>query len=281
MVLLAGCGERAAAPADVAKPAAAAPAPPAASAPSARTPSVTVSEGSAADAGLNWDVPPVQVTAAGARAARRDAASAVRTGDLFEQSRDAIPLYLALLQLDPKDRIAKAGLARAGTALLAQGNRAVAAADEDSTALARAVRIAAVLRTILADDRRTEAYLVRLDLAEQLARLNATSCGRACWAKPAPLARGAPSSQRWRWRRGSRALSRAWLRPRAPSSVAPKSPRARATSAPPRAGWALPTACVRRHRRSRMPMPGSKPSAPARLRRCVMPAWPIWSRRWG
>ncbi len=174
MVLLAGCDERAAEPANVAKPASTASSAPTVSAPAARTPSVTVSEGSAADAGLNWEPPPVQLDSDGVRAARRDAAAAVRTGDLFEQPGDAIPLYLALLRLDAKDRVAKAGLARAGTALLAQGNRAVSLADDDATALARAVRIAAVLRTILPADRRTEAYLARLDLTEQLARLNAT-----------------------------------------------------------------------------------------------------------
>ncbi|SEL01038.1 Formylglycine-generating enzyme, required for sulfatase activity, contains SUMF1/FGE domain [Pseudoxanthomonas sp. GM95] len=170
MLLLAGCGEPPPAPAPSVKPDAA----PAVPAPAARTPSVTVSGDTSADAGLNWDAPQVQLSADGVRAARRDAAAALREGDLFEQPRDAIPLYLALLRLDPKDTIATRGLARAATALLAQGNRAVGLAEDDPQALARAVRIAAVLRTVIPADARTDPYLSKVDLAEQLARLNAT-----------------------------------------------------------------------------------------------------------
>ena len=170
MLLLAGCGERPATPAPAAKPAAA----PVVVAPAARTPSVTVSADASADAGLNWDPPQVQVTAETARVARRDAAAAVRDGRLFEQPRDAIPLYLALLQLDPKDRVAERGLARAASALLVQGNRALARAEDDREALALAVRIAAVLRTVIPQDKRTDPYLEKVDQAEQLARLNAT-----------------------------------------------------------------------------------------------------------
>jgi formylglycine-generating enzyme required for sulfatase activity len=177
VLFLAGCGERAETPAPTP---AASPASPmaAAPAPATRRPSVTVStvssDGGADDAGLNWTPPALALGKAQVRQARRDAATALRQGELFEQPRDAIPLYLALLRLDPKDRVAQRGLARAATALLARGNRALAAAEDDSQALARAVRIAAVLRTVIPDDRRTGAYLARVDLAEQLARLNAT-----------------------------------------------------------------------------------------------------------
>lgn len=174
MLMLAGCGERAADP--VAAPQASPPptSPPAASVSVPRRPSVTVSTDAGDEAGLNWTPPALVLTREQVRQARRDAAAAVRAGDLFEGPRDAIPLYLALLRLDPEDRLAQRGLARAASALLAQGERALAAAEDDSQALARAVRIAAVLRTVLPDDTRTQAYLARLDLAEQLARLNAT-----------------------------------------------------------------------------------------------------------
>ncbi|TAA07120.1 formylglycine-generating enzyme family protein [Pseudoxanthomonas winnipegensis] len=170
-LLLTACDR---APEPAARPAApvASPAPASGQAP-ARTPSVTISD-SNGDAALNWSPPALALEPGQVRQARREAAAALRAGDLFEQPRDAIPLYLALLRLNPNDAIAKRGLANAGTALLAQGRRAVAAAQDDPEALARAVRIAAVVRTVLAQDPRAEPYLEQVDLAEQLARLNAT-----------------------------------------------------------------------------------------------------------
>lgn len=173
MLLMAGCGEQAPepVPAPQRPPASS---PPAASVPAPPHPTVTVSSDQGDESGLDWSPPMPNLTRAQARQARRDAAAAVRAGRLFEGPDDAIPLYLALLRLDPKDRLAQRGLERAVNALLAQGERALAAAEDDSQALARAVRIAAVLRTVLPDDKRTQAYLAKLDLAEQLARLNAT-----------------------------------------------------------------------------------------------------------
>ncbi len=170
LLLLAACGERPQAVAPVSSPQAS----PAAQVTTSRTPSVTVRDDDTTDAGLNWDAPQVEIADDAVRQARRDAAAALRAGDLFEQPRDAIPLYLALLRRDPEDKVARRGLAHAATALLAQGAKAVAAAEDDSEALARAVRIAAVVRTVLPDDPRTDPFLSQVDLAEQLARLNAT-----------------------------------------------------------------------------------------------------------
>jgi formylglycine-generating enzyme required for sulfatase activity len=121
---------------------------------------------------LTWDPPQVALDPAGLPAARKRAARALAEARLYEDATTAIPLYLAILAQAPADAAAQAGLARAKAALLAQGDAALAGADDDIEALRKAHAIASVARAIAPDDRGIRAYLGRVDRADQLWELN-------------------------------------------------------------------------------------------------------------
>jgi formylglycine-generating enzyme required for sulfatase activity len=142
-----------------------------------RMPTVTVTGDDSGTAALNWQAPAVTLEqgAEGLAAARRAAASALAEGRLYADAESAIPLYLAILAREPDDGRAKQGLEKALDLLLKQGNEALQSADEDDAALQRASTIAAVARTLKADDEAVVAYLGRVDEADQWARLNAAS----------------------------------------------------------------------------------------------------------
>lgn len=123
-------------------------------------------------ASLTWQ-PPAVVLAPGARAATlRRAAKALAAGRLYDDADAAIPLYLALLRADPTDHDAVSGLQQALTALLAQGDAALAQADDDLDALRRAHQVAAVARTAAPRDGAVLAYLARVDVADRAWDLN-------------------------------------------------------------------------------------------------------------
>jgi len=72
-----------------------------------------------------WTPPPVDLPAdADLRAVRRQAEAALEDGRLYEDAGAAVPLYLALLQVDPEDAAALRGLARARVPLVEAGRAA-------------------------------------------------------------------------------------------------------------------------------------------------------------
>ena len=138
-----------------------------------RLPSITVSGDESGAAAWNWQPPQPALTTEGIPAARREAARALAQQRLYQDARDAIPLYLAIRSLVPGDEQAAAGLKKALVQLLRQGDLALADAEEQADALSRAGEIAAVARTLDPRDDRVVAYLGRVDVADQLWRLNA------------------------------------------------------------------------------------------------------------
>ena len=121
---------------------------------------------------LTWDPPQALVAPGALSAAHKRAASAISEGRLYEDEDAAIPLYRAILKQAPGDAEAKAGLARAQVALLAQGDDALRNAAEDIEALRKAHAIASVARVVGAADKSVQAYLGRVDQADRVWDLN-------------------------------------------------------------------------------------------------------------
>jgi formylglycine-generating enzyme required for sulfatase activity len=140
-----------------------------------RDASVTVrGDDDIADA-LTWRAPAVSLPADApdaVDAARKRARQALQEGRLFADADSAIPLYLAILQRAPDDADAGAGLAAAMKTLLADGDEALATADDDIAALREAHAVAAVARTVRPGDKPVRAYLERVDIADRLWELN-------------------------------------------------------------------------------------------------------------
>ena len=121
---------------------------------------------------LTWQAPDADVAPAALDDARERAAAALAAGRLYEDAEAAIPLYRAILETAPGDAAAKAGLAQARVALLAQGDAALAAAGDDIEALRRAHKVASVARALGPGDAKVVAYLERVDEADRLWQLN-------------------------------------------------------------------------------------------------------------
>ena len=140
-----------------------------------RMPSVTVSGDETGTEVLNWRPPAVQIAPDELGAARGRAEKALAEERLYATAEDAVPLYLAILKIAPDDTRAKAGLEKSLDALLQQGRAALKLADDKVESLRHAREIAAVVRTLKPDDEAVQAYLSRVDEAEQLSRLNTAS----------------------------------------------------------------------------------------------------------
>ncbi|KAF1717586.1 serine/threonine kinase [Pseudoxanthomonas yeongjuensis] len=138
-----------------------------------RLPSITVSGDESGAAAWNWQPPRPQVLAQDVARAKRDAARALAEGRLYTEADDAIPLYLVLKEIAPGDKQVARGLEKSLRQLLQRGDTALAGADDDADALSRAGEIAAVARTLAPQDPAVVAYLAKVDLADQLWRLNA------------------------------------------------------------------------------------------------------------
>ena len=138
-----------------------------------RLPSITVSGDDSGASAWNWQPPERALTSDDVPEAKRDAARALQRGRLYSVADDAIPLYLALKRVAPEDRQVDEGLTRSLSALLKRGSAALEDAGDDADALSLAGEIAAVARTVRAEDPSVQAYLARVDAADQLWRLNA------------------------------------------------------------------------------------------------------------
>ena len=150
---LAGCGPREA--------------PTPATAPVASTGTVRISGDDAMAAVLSWSLPAVELSPAEAASARQRARKALAAGDLFETADAAIPILFALQRLQPGDAGDAALLEEARAALLAQGEDALRAGDDDLDALRAAQRRGAVLRRLWPQEPAVMAYLAQVDRAER------------------------------------------------------------------------------------------------------------------
>lgn len=135
---------------------------------------VTVSGDDTIAETLTWRSPQVTIAEGDAGAARKRAAAALAQGRLYEDADAAIPIYLALLERDPADAAAAAGLERAFQRLRRDGEKAVAASGDDAAEMHRAHRIAAVMRSVGTGRFNADvlAFLGRIDQADRLWELN-------------------------------------------------------------------------------------------------------------
>ncbi len=117
-----------------------------------RAPSVTVSGEDAAQIVAQWQPPLPTLARSGLGQARRDAARALAEDHLFEDAQAAIPLYLAIRTLVPKDRVARDGLRKARRRLLQLGEDALRDPERSEPVLERVDRIAMVARWLDAED---------------------------------------------------------------------------------------------------------------------------------
>ncbi|MCF7752350.1 SUMF1/EgtB/PvdO family nonheme iron enzyme [Bacillus subtilis subsp. subtilis] len=168
LATLAGCSADAPPPAPaVAKPAARAE--PAPTVPAAQ---VTIGGQDAAETVQRWQPPAVSIAEDGVAAARRQAAQAFEQGRLYDDAQAAIPIWLALLQRDPKDRQALAGLKRARQRLLDESAVLLARPLKQREALAQASEMALVLLTIAPDDARVRQLQSRVEIAQRVIAYN-------------------------------------------------------------------------------------------------------------
>ena len=128
---------------------------------------VTIAGDDSIAAMLTWTPPAVAVDDAGLPELRRKAARAVASGHLAEDADAAIPIDLAILRVHPDDAKARHNLGRAMAKLLAQGDAALAGADDDFDALRQAHGVAAVARVAAPETKQVQAFLARVDIADQ------------------------------------------------------------------------------------------------------------------
>ncbi|NLC61503.1 MAG: SUMF1/EgtB/PvdO family nonheme iron enzyme [Gammaproteobacteria bacterium] len=135
--------------------------------------SVTISGDDSEAGSLTWTRPEVgTLDEEQAEQAQAQAGEALEEGRLYDDGESAIPLYLALLDRDADDGQAREGLEQARRRLLAMGDEALAEAGHDFVALREARRVAAVARAVWPGSEEVDAYLQRVDLADQLWELN-------------------------------------------------------------------------------------------------------------
>ena len=118
---------------------------------------------------LDWQPPVVSIESD--RAAHARAAQALAAGQLYQDERSAIPIYLALRARDPADAQARAGLERALAALLAEGQNRLQDFEVGDAELAPVREIAAVARSVAPDLPATLDFLARVDAADRLLAL--------------------------------------------------------------------------------------------------------------
>jgi len=140
-----------------------------------RAPLVTIGAEQSASPVPPWRSPPIEVTDENAAALRKRADAALEDGHLYggaDETGAAIPLYLALQQHAPQDARIRKGLRDSLRALLEEGRGALAAIDDDPQELRHAHEVAAVARAMSPGNARVEAFLDRLDRADEAAHAN-------------------------------------------------------------------------------------------------------------
>ncbi|KRB07341.1 serine/threonine kinase [Lysobacter sp. Root690] len=133
----------------------------------ARKPIVTVSADQAVSPVPPWRAPAIAVTPDNAEDLRKRAEAALKAGKLYADADSAIPLFVALRGFAPNDRRIAAGLDRAIALLLIEGDTALKKIDDEPLSLRDAHQAAAVARAVAPEHRKVEAYLERVDRADQ------------------------------------------------------------------------------------------------------------------
>lgn len=169
--MLAAAGLAACAPASAPPPATPAATAQHAPAPAPVAPQVTIGE-AGGDTVQRWQAPAVDLGDESAASVRQRAARALEEDRLFEQPDAAIPLYLALLQREPSDRLARQGLQRAQGQLLRDGQALLTRTEEQGDALERARVLAIVALTLSPEDARTRAFQSEVEKAQRLLGFN-------------------------------------------------------------------------------------------------------------
>ena len=123
---------------------------------------VTISGGDELAPVLSWSLPEVVIR--DPAAARAAAAAALAAGDLFETADSAIPILIGLQRGEPGHEADARMLEQARAALLAQGNAALAASDDDAS-LQYAQRHGSVLRNLWPDAVDVREYVQAVDRA--------------------------------------------------------------------------------------------------------------------
>ncbi|MFC5577804.1 SUMF1/EgtB/PvdO family nonheme iron enzyme [Lysobacter niabensis] len=141
----------------------------------ARAPVVTIGEDQSVSPVPPWRAPAIEVTDANADALRKRAEAALKAKRLYggaNESETAIPLFLALQKHAPQDDRIRRGLRESLLALADEGRAALAAIDHEPQELRHAHEAAAVARVVAPGDPRVEAFLDRLDRADEASRAN-------------------------------------------------------------------------------------------------------------
>jgi len=140
--------------------------------PSAPVAQVTIGGEDAAETVERWQPPAVTLVDGEAAQARRDAARAFEEDRLYRSAEDAIPIWLALLERDPKDRVAQAGLKRARQRLLEEASALLDRPLKQREALAQASEMALVLLTLAPDDAKVRELQSRVEIAQRVVAYN-------------------------------------------------------------------------------------------------------------
>ena len=119
-----------------------------------------------------WQAPPVEIAEGGFDATREEAAEALAAGRLHGEPRSAMPLLVELQRQAPDDVQVQALFDQALAEVIDQGDAALADYDRNPAALRRVHEHAAVARAVAPDSAEVEAFLSRLDRADEIQALN-------------------------------------------------------------------------------------------------------------
>ena len=119
-----------------------------------------------------WNAPEVSLQPDELAEARKAADKALAEDRLYRDAEDAIPLYLAILALQPQDQAAQRGLDKARQRLRAQGTALMAQPENQRQALAQAAEIAGVAVALAPEGKAEQALQQRIAVARRLLALN-------------------------------------------------------------------------------------------------------------
>lgn len=119
-----------------------------------------------------WSVPEVSLQPGQLAEARKAADKALAEDRLYREAEDAIPLYLAILAQQPKDRAAQRGLDKARQRLRAQASALMAQPENQRQALAQAAEIAGVAVALAPEGKAEQDLQQRIAVARRLLALN-------------------------------------------------------------------------------------------------------------
>ncbi|MGV8959350.1 MAG: formylglycine-generating enzyme family protein [Stenotrophomonas sp.] len=119
-----------------------------------------------------WIAPQVQLQPADLPKARRDAARALADDQLYQEADDAIPLYQAILAVQPQDREAKQGLVKARQRLLQKAERLLAQPEDQRKALVQAAELALVATSLAPDNEASSSLQQRVLRSQQVLTFN-------------------------------------------------------------------------------------------------------------